>query len=153
MKRRELIAMTAGLALLSLTTIAAAETSPTPEEAKAMVQETVAYFEANGAEAMIARVNDGRSFRDGELYVFIVRLDGINVAHAADGSNLGKDVRTLQDADGKFYGREILERATADGVWVHYKRINPAAGRVQPKRSWVRKVDGYVIGCGVYESE
>jgi cytochrome c len=117
------------------------------------VQEAVTYFEANGAEATIARVNDGESFRDGELYVFMVSLDGASVANAADSSNLGSDARTLQDADGKFYGREILERATAEGVWVHYKRINPATGRVQPKRSWVRKVDGYVIGCGLYAKE
>jgi cytochrome c len=153
MNRRQIIAVAAGLALPSLCIIAAAETSPTPEEAKAMVQEAVTYFEANGAEATIARVNDGESFREGELYVFMVSLDGPSVANAADSSNLGSDARTLQDADGKFYGREILERATAEGVWVHYKRINPATGRVQPKRSWVRKVDGYVIGCGLYAKE
>jgi hypothetical protein len=32
-------------------------------------------------------------------------------------------------------------------------RINPATGEDQPKMSWVRKADGYVIGCGVYKSE
>jgi cytochrome c len=153
MNRRQIIAAAAGLAVSPLLVIAAAETSPTPEEAKAMVQEAVIHFEANGAEATIARVNDGHSFHEGELYVFMISLEGTNVANAADQSRLGMDARTIQDPDGKYYGRELLERATPEGAWVEYKRINPATGRVQAKRSWVRKVDGYVIGCGIYESE
>ncbi|MGH6874074.1 MAG: cache domain-containing protein, partial [Aestuariivirgaceae bacterium] len=70
-----------------------------------------------------------------------------------DQTNIGKDSRLLQDSDGKFYGVEILERATAEGAWVNYKRFNPASGKIQPKISWVRRIDGYVIGCGYYSSE
>jgi signal transduction histidine kinase len=113
----------------------------------------VAFFEAKGAEATIAAVNAGKPFRKGELYVFMISLEGTNVANAADQSRLGMDARTIQDPDGKYYGRELLERATPEGAWVEYKRINPATGSVQPKMSWVRKVEGYVIGCGVYKSE
>ena len=59
----------------------------------------------------------------------------------------------IQDVDGKFYGREMLERARPEGAWVEYKRLNPENGRIQLKKTWVRKIDGYIIGSGVYLSE
>jgi cytochrome c len=130
-----------------------AQESPEAAQAQAMVERAVAFFQQNGAGATIEAVNKGGEFREGELYVFMVRLDGLSVANAGDSSNLGKSARELKDADGKFYGQEILDRATPEGVWVEYKRHNPASGKVQPKSSWVRKVDGYIIGCGIYQSE
>jgi signal transduction histidine kinase len=123
------------------------------EDSQVLVAKTVDYFAANGAEATIAAVNAGGGFHQGELYVFIIDPDGTSVANAADQTNIGKDSRLLQDSEGKFYGVEILERATAEGVWVDYKRLNPASGKIQSKTSWVRKISGYVIGCGYYRSE
>jgi cytochrome c len=128
-----------------------AQESPEAAEAQAMVEKAVAHFQRDGASATIEAVNKGGEFRDGELYVFMVRLDGLTVANAGDSTNLGKNARDLKDADGKFYGQEILDRATPEGAWVKYKRHNPANGKVQPKSSWVRKVDGYIIGCGIYD--
>ena len=152
MNRREIIA---GLAMAAAFLIGAysAAASDSMEEAQALVARTIAYYAENGAEATIAAVNAGGAFRQGELYVFVIGPDGTNVANAADQTNLGKDSRMLQDPDGKFYGAEILERATAEGAWVDYKRLNPANGKIQPKTSWVRKVEGYVIGCGIYRNE
>jgi len=123
-------------------------------EAKAqdMVAMAVEHFKQHGAEATIAAINAGGSFKDGEFYVFMVTLGGVSVANAADQSNVGKNSIDLKDPTGKPYVREILERATEEGAWVHYVRINPSTGKVQPKMSWVRKVDGHVIGCGVYMS-
>jgi signal transduction histidine kinase len=125
----------------------------TPAEAQAMVQEAAAYFEAHGAQATVDAVNAGGEFARGELYVFMIDPDGISVANAGDRSRLGQDTRLMQDSDGKFYGQEMLERATAEGVWVNYKRLNPASGQTEPKTSWVRRIQGYVVGCGIYKSE
>jgi cytochrome c len=154
MNRRGIVAGAIALAVLlgGYMWAGAGDSKATPEEAQAMVKQAVEFFEANGAEATVAAVNAGEPFRDGELYVFMISLEGINVANAADHSRLGLDARTIQDPDGKLYGREILERATPEGVWVDYKRLNPATGEVQPKTSWVRKVNGYVIGCGIYHA-
>jgi len=125
------------------------------EETKAqqMVATTIVYFKEHGADATIAAVNAGGGFTDGELYVFMITVEGVSVANAADQTNVGKNSIDLKDSTGKPYVREILERASEDGAWVHYRRMNPATGKDQLKMSWVRKVDGYVIGCGVYVSE
>jgi cytochrome c len=125
------------------------------DEAKAqlMVDSAVKHFEQSGAEATIAAINAGGSYKDGEFYVFMVTGHGISVANAADQSNVGTDASGLKDSTGKYYVREILDSATPDGAWVHYRRINPATGKDQPKKSWVRKVRGYVIGCGIYATE
>jgi cytochrome c len=152
MNRREMMAGLA-MAVAFLTGAYSAAASDNAEEAQALVAKTVDYFEANGVEATVAAVNAGGAFHQGELYVFMISGDGTNLANAADQTNIGKDSRLLQDPDGKFYGVEILERATAEGAWVEYKRLNPANGKIQPKMSWVRKIDGYVIGCGYYRSE
>jgi signal transduction histidine kinase len=152
MNRRE---MMTGLAMAGALLAGAysAAASDSAEEVQVLVAKTIDYFAANGAEATIAAVNAGGAFHQGKLYVFIIGPDGTSLANAADQTNIGKDSRLLQDADGKFYGVEILERATAEGVWVDYKRLNPANGKIEPKTSWVRKIDGYVIGCGYYRSE
>ena len=153
-RRQMMIAAGASLALLLFSYSIAKACLPGATQAQAMVEKTVAFFEAHGAEATIAAINNGGQFLDGELYVFMIRFDdGINVANAGDHSRLGKDARLIEDPDGRFYGREILQRATAEGDWVFYKRINPANGKVQPKISWVRKVEGYVIGTGMYVSQ
>ena len=124
------------------------------EEAKAqyLVALAVEHFKQHGAEATIAAINAGGSFKDGELYVFMVTLAGVSVANAADQANVGKNSIDLKDSTGKPYVREILDSATEDGAWVHYMRINPSTGKDQLKMSWVRKVNGHVIGCGVYMS-
>ena len=34
----------------------------------------------------------------------------------------------VRDVDGKFYGKESMDAATPEGVWVDYRRANPATG-------------------------
>jgi signal transduction histidine kinase len=152
MNRRE---MMSGLAMAAALLAGAysAAAGDNAEDSQDLVAKAVDYFAANGAEATIAAVNAGNGFHQGELYVFMIGPDATNVANAADQTNVGKDARLLKDSDGKFYGVELIERATPEGAWVDYKRVNPANGKIEPKTSWVREIDGYVIGCGFYRSE
>ena len=149
--KRFLIALAA--CLMALMPLSQSKAS-SHDEAKAqyLVAMAVEHFKQHGAEGTIAAINAGGSFKDGELYVFMVTLAGVSVANAADQSNVGKNSIDLKDSTGKPYVREILDSATEDGAWVHYMRINPSTGKDQLKMSWVRKVNGHVIGCGVYMS-
>jgi cytochrome c len=151
MNKRFLIALAA--CLMAIMPLSQSKAS-SHDEAKAqyLVALAVEHFKQHGAEATIAAINAGSSFKDGELYVFMVTLAGVSVANAADQANVGKNSIDFKDSTGKPYVREILDSATEDGAWVHYMRINPSTGKDQPKMSWVRKVDGHVIGCGVYMS-
>lgn len=152
MNRRFFIAL-AACSMMVLSVVGAKASAEDEAKAQQMVDMAVLHFKQQGVEATIAAINAGGSFKDGELYVFMITAEGVAVANAADHSNVGKNSIDLKDSAGKLYVREILDSATEDGAWVHYMRINQATGEDQPKMSWVRKADGYVIGCGVYKSE
>ena len=44
------------------------------------------------------------------------------------------------------------ERAEAGAGWVQYTMPHPQSGKPQEKMSYVVKVDGLYVGCGVYKS-
>jgi signal transduction histidine kinase len=89
-------------------------------------------------------------FVDRDLYVFVYGPDRRVAAHGADAAYVGNDIAGYADVDGKPFAVEIFERATADGVWVDYRWLDPLTGEVQPKSSWVVLHDGYVFCSGIY---
>ena len=133
-------------------TSAAAEDRGTADEAKAMVARAIGLYREKGAAAAFAIMNspDG-GFRDHDLYIFAYGPDRKVVVQAADPTRIGLDGDSVRDADGKPYGTESMAAATPEGVWVDYKRANPATGKVEQKSSWLVRVDGYVFGCGIYK--
>ncbi len=53
------------------------------------------------------------------------------------------------DVDGKAFGDEMIA-ASAEGNWVDYKWMNYTTKKAEPKKSFVKNVDGYVFGAGYY---
>ena len=131
---------------------AAAEDRGTADEAKAMVARAIGLYREKGAAAAFAIMNrpDG-GFRDHDLYIFVYGPDRTVVVQAADAGRIGLAADSVQDVDGKYYGKESLAAATPEGVWVDYRRANPANGQIEQKSSWLVRVDGYVFGCGIYK--
>jgi signal transduction histidine kinase len=133
-------------------TVAVAEERGTADEAKAMVAKAIALYREKGAPAAFAIMNspDG-GFRDHDLYIFAYGPDRKVVVQAADASRIGLDADSVSDVDGKHYGTESMAAATPEGVWVDYRRANPATGQIEQKSSWLVRVDGYIFGCGIYK--
>ena len=131
---------------------AAAEERGTAEEAKALVARAITLYREKGAETAFAIMNrpDG-GFRDHDLYIFVYGPDRTVVVQAADPTRIGLRGDFVRDVDGKYYGKESMDAATPEGVWVDYRRANPANGQVERKSSWLVRVDGYVFGCGIYK--
>lgn len=133
---------------------AAGNMRATPAEAKALVARAIALFDKLGSRAAFARINDPNGgFAKGDLYVFVFNPGGIVVAQAHDPARVGLEARNLYDADGRPYGRMIMEGATAAGAWVPYKREDPLTGKILSKQSWVVRHAGYVFGAGVYSDK
>lgn len=123
----------------------------TVDEAQDLVARAIDYFDTFGAEAAFAEMNSGESsFRDRDLYVFVVAAGGEVVAQVADPGRVGMDARTLRDAADTAYGSMIIDNATPEGAWVEYLREDPLTGEIAPKASWVVRHDNYIFGCGVY---
>ncbi len=130
----------------------ASATSPTKQDAQAIVEKAAAYAAANGKDKLLAEVNkkDG-SFNQGELYVFVYDLQGTLIADAVNPSLRGQNNLSKPDADGKLFRKEFVEVATSKGKgWVDYKYANPTTGKVEAKTSYVLKQGDVIIIAGVY---
>jgi cytochrome c len=135
--------------------LARAEERGTPDEAKEMVASAIALYRAEGKAAFdIMNRGAATGFLRGDLYIFVSEAspDGKVVVQAFDNGRIGLRVDDIKDADGKPFGREMRERATPEGVWVDYSRMDPITKKDQAKSSWVVRYGDYIFGCGVYKS-
>ena len=151
---RMVLRLTALLAVLLIglsAQVSAEAARGTADEAKAMVARAIAAYDAEGSAALAEMNAPSTAFRDRDLYVFVYGPDRRIAAHGADAAHVGHDVAEYADVDGKRFAVEIMERATADGVWVDYKWKDPLSGEERPKSTWVVLHDGYVFGCGIYK--
>ena len=126
------------------------------DEAVAMVKKAAAFLKENGKEKAFAEFNKPNgSFVDRDLYIFAYSAngDGINLAHGANSSLIGKNLLDLRDADGKAIIKTIIEagNSKAGSGWVDYKWPNPMTKAVEQKTSYVEKVGDVVLGSGVYK--
>ena len=123
-------------------------------EAMAMVERAIALYDAEGLLAFRKISRDpAPEFFDRDLYVFVIDRVGFMAAHALFPRSVGSSVVHARDAEGKYYVREMLERASEDGVWVDYVFLDPLRGAPAPKSAWVVLHDGFLFVCGVYAGE
>jgi signal transduction histidine kinase len=144
------------LALVASATLAAAASPKTPDDAKALVEKAATFVKSNGRDKALAVFNDPTGeFRDGELYIYA--LDGKDsnltmLAHGANKALVGKPQLNVKDADGKSFNHETVAIASTKGEgWVEYKWSNPATKKIEAKISFIKLVDGIILGAGVYK--
>ena len=125
----------------------------TPEEAKKMVEQAVAYLKANGKGKALQEFNraDGK-FVKGELYVFAYDMNGVMVAQPMNPQSVGKNLLNEPDSKGKLFRKEINELAKTKGSgFVDYTYPNPVTKQEEPKTTYIRKVGDLIICCGAYK--
>jgi signal transduction histidine kinase len=149
----KLLATTAVLSL-AIACAPALANGPTEKDAIAMVERGVALVKSKGKDEMMKRINakDG-DFVQGELYIDMRDLKtGIVLAHPYNPSIVGKDLTDVPDANGKKYRREIIELAAAKGKgWVDYQYKNPTSGKIEPKTTYIQRVEDVVLEAGIYK--
>lgn len=125
----------------------------TPAEAKAFLDKAVAHYQKAGRKQALADFNAARGpFIDRDLYVFCAGPDQKIVAHGADQKQIGVDINTVKDVDGKAFGTAIWRAGNTNGGGsVEYKWMNPVSKQVEAKISYVRKVGQDVCGVGAYK--
>lgn len=143
-------------ALMMLTLSAGAAEKGSADEAVAMVKKAADYLKKNGKEKAFAEFNNAKGqFIQKDLYIFafLANGDGIEQANGANYRLVGKNVKEMRDADGKFLIKEILALGMGkEGKgWVDYKWPNPTTGNIDSKRTYVERVEDVVIGCGIYQ--
>ena len=133
--------------------VLAADDRGTAAEATALVQRAAEYLKANGPAKSYAAFNDAAGpFKDRDLYVFVMDTNGKMLAHGANAKLIGKDLTNLKDSDDKLFIKTMLDVAKTKGKgWVDYKWPHPVTKAIEPKSTYVEKVDDLVIGCGIYK--
>lgn len=131
-----------------------AQAGGTADQAKALVEKAAALLQAEGPDKAFAAFDDPHgAFVNGDLYIFVNKLDGTTVAHGTNPKLIGKNLINVKDADGKYFVKDITSLAETKGEgWVDYKWSDPITHKIEPKSSFVKKVGDYVVGCGIYKS-
>ena len=114
----------------------------------ALVQAAVDLYKTGSHEAIATHYNDPASI-DGQWYVFITDENDLFVAHPAAPSFVGRDIKDIVAIDGSLAGVEIA-MATEEGQWSSYLWPNPETNKVEQKRTWAIRLDGYLFGSGYY---
>lgn len=87
-------------------------------------------------------------FRYGDLYLYVFDMQGVCLADGSNQESVGKNLWDDKDEDGRFYVRDLVQKAKDGGGWVDYKNKNSF------KSNYVELIDlgtgKYVIGCGLY---
>jgi signal transduction histidine kinase len=121
-------------------------------DAKAMVEKGAAYLKANGKDKAFKEFSEGTQFKKDDLYVFVIDMKGMTLAHGGNPKLVGKDMSGLKDADGKLFIKDMIDGATAKGSgWSDYKWTNPVTKKIDPKSTYFLKVDDVILGCGIYK--
>ncbi|MEG2050606.1 MAG: cache domain-containing protein [Comamonas sp.] len=134
--------------------LAGAAVEPTEKDAIAMAERGAAFIKAHGEKEMMKKLSaKDPEFVQGELYVDMRDIKtGIVLAHPINPSIVGKDLTDVPDANGKKYRREIIELAQKQGKgWVDYQYKNPVSGKIEPKTTYILRVNDVVLEAGIYK--
>jgi cytochrome c len=125
----------------------------TKDEAVAMVNKAVAYFQKEGPDKAFAAFDTkGGEFTDRDLYVLVYSTKGVVLAHGANAKLIGKDMNDAQDVDGKYYVKDRLALAAKDKTfWQDYKFSDPLTKKIEPKQAYCEVVGDAIICSGVYK--
>ncbi len=149
-----LLALFAGLAAMTL--------EEKRDTAKKLVEKGAKYLQENGRKkAFEAFANKDGEFIFDEFYIFIEDYQGVMVLHPISTKLNGQKVLDVQDPDGVYLFREMIKVTAKEPYhgWVNYKWLQPVAGSVEPKETYVMQVKGtdedgeylLILGTGFYK--
>lgn len=125
----------------------------TPEEAKAMSLKARAAVNALGQEEAFAAfaVPDGE-FRDRDLYVFCIDMDGVLLSQPIKPELVGRDMFNFNKYGDLLFQDMIAVARESGSGWVDYKWPHPGTDEIRPKTSYIAMNDeGFFCGVGAYK--
>jgi cytochrome c len=131
-----------------------AATEPTEKDAIAVVEKGVTVMKSKGKDELMKRIMaKDPEFVQGSLYLYVRDLKtGVLLAHPMNPALIGKNLTDVPDTNGKPYRREILKLAEQQGKgWVDYTYKNPTTGKVEPKNTYIMRVDDVILEAGIYK--
>ena len=143
----------AAAAAITFAGIVMADDMATPDEAKAMSQKAQAAVNDMGADAAFAAfAADDGGFKDKDLYVFCMDMDGVMLSHAVKPELVGKNLLDFNKyGDELFKDMVAMAKDSGEG-WVDYNWPYPGTDEVKAKTSYIMTNDGgFFCGVGAYK--
>jgi cytochrome c len=143
----------AAAAALAFAGIVMADDMATPDEAKAMSQKAQAAVNEMGADAAFAAfAADDGGFKEKDLYVFCMDMDGVMLSHAVKPELVGKNLLDFNKYGDELF-KDMIKVAQDSGEgWVDYNWPYPGTDEVKAKTSYVMTNDGgFFCGVGAYK--
>ena len=132
--------------------VQAADPRASKDEAVAFVKKAVDYIKQNGKEKAFAEFSKPKGqFVDRELYIAVLDMNGVMLAHGANPKLIGKSLLEIKDVHGKAFVREQVEVAKAKGNgWVDFEWVNPVSQKMEPRSTYLERTGDYFVLSGVY---
>ena len=121
-------------------------------EAAEMVKRAAQLIHDQGVDVALAAFSKpAPEFRQRDLYINVIDLEGNTLAHGDNPGLIGKNLINLKDEDGKTFIREFVRVARELGAgWIDYRWKNPVTGIVEAKSTYVQRAADLIVGCGIY---
>ena len=103
------------------------------------------------AEAEVKRILQGLTYGD-DGYFFLYDREGTNLVHPIQPELVGQNLIDLQDANGKYVIRDLIDLAEKGGGFYRYLWRKPSKGDLEEKLSFVVNVPkfNWMMGTGLY---
>jgi methyl-accepting chemotaxis protein len=143
----------AAAAALTFAGIVMADDMATPDEAKAMSQKAQAAVNDMGADAAFAAfAADDGGFKDKDLYVFCMDMDGVMLSHAVKPELVGKNLLDFNKYGDELFKDMVAMAQDSGEGWVDYNWPYPGTDEVKAKTSYIMTNDGgFFCGVGAYK--
>jgi signal transduction histidine kinase len=121
----------------------------------ALVEKAAALIRERGENAFDEFRKKGSEWLQGDVYIFVVNMDGKNLCHPVTPELEGRDLLDLKDPDGKEFVREMVDLLKSkDAGWVEYSWMKPDATGHSRKFAYVKRTmlaeTPVLVGSGIY---
>lgn len=103
------------------------------------------------AEAEVRRILHSLTYGD-DGYFFVYDAQGVNLVHPIQPELVGQNLSGLQDRNGKYVIRDLLQLAQEGGGFYRYIWRKPSKGDLEDKLSYVVQIPklNWMMGTGLY---
>jgi len=103
------------------------------------------------AEAEVRRILHSLTYGD-DGYFFVYDKQGVNLVHPIQPELVGQNLSGLQDRNGKYVIRDLLQLAQEGGGFYRYIWRKPSKGDLEDKLSYVVQIPklNWMMGTGLY---
>lgn len=139
--------------LCGAASFAVAADMATPDEAKALSQKAQAAVDEMGRDKAFGAFSaDSGGFKQKDLYVFCMDMDGVMLSHPMKPDLIGKNLLDFNKYGDELFKNMVQVAKTSGEGWVDYKWPYPGTDEIRAKTSYVMKnKEGFFCGVGAYK--